>query len=152
MMAVNGLALAAGEGRTLSILGNKLTFKVENDATSGAFAALEYEVGPRFGGPPMHLHERTDELFYVLEGTVSFTLDGRTLDGGPGTTVFVPRGTPHTFANHADGPARFFEVALPGQFVGYFDALHAALPATGGPPDPETIAALYAAYDTVPVD
>jgi hypothetical protein len=58
----------------------------------------------------------------------------------------------HTFENAGSSEARFLEVAAPGAFVGYFEELLAAVPASGEPPDPATIAALYEKYDIVPAD
>jgi hypothetical protein len=98
------------------------------------------------------LHRRTDEAFYVLEGELTFHLDHGPVEAGPGDFVLVSHGVVHTFENAAGSEARFLEVAVPGAFAGYFEELLAALPAGGGPPDPETIAALYEKYDIVPAD
>ena len=52
----------------------------------------------RGSGPPVvHLHHEDDEAWHVLEGTLMFTLDGRSVEVGAGTTVFVPAGVPHTY-------------------------------------------------------
>jgi hypothetical protein len=98
------------------------------------------------------LHRRTDEAFYVLEGELTFHLDHGPVEAGPGDFVLVSHGVVHTFENAAGSEARFLEVAVPGAFAGYFEELLAALPAGGGPPDPETIAALYEKYDIVLAD
>jgi hypothetical protein len=103
-------------------------------------------------GPPPHLHRRTDEAFHVLEGELTFHLEDRSMEAGPGDFVLVPRGVVHTFENAGSSEARFLEVAAPGAFVGYFEELLAAVPADGGPPDPATMAALYEKYDIVPAD
>lgn len=145
-----GIVLGAGEGRTLTLMGNRITLKVVGAQTAGAVEVLEYEMAPGFQGPAPHVHARTDETFYVLEGEVRFWVDGREVVAGPGACVYVPRGLPHTFSGHGESGARFLEVVTPGHFSGYFEEL-AALPATGGPPDPEVLRALWEKYDIIPV-
>jgi mannose-6-phosphate isomerase-like protein (cupin superfamily) len=143
---------AAGEGKSLRLGGNRLEIKAASEHTGGAFAVLEYRMAAHTPGPPPHLHRRTDEAFHVLEGELTFHLEDRSMEAGPGDFVLVPRGVVHTFENAGSSEARFLEVAAPGAFVGYFEELLAAVPAGGGPPDPATIAALYEKYDIVPVD
>lgn len=55
------------------------------------------QVMPRGLGPPTHRHPLTVEGFYVLEGTISFHVDGRTVRAEAGTLIHLPRMTPHTF-------------------------------------------------------
>src|SRR5689334_11150291 len=53
----------------------------------------------RGSGPPqLHVHHEDDEAWHVLQGTLRFRFgDGETVDVGPGGTVFVPAGVPHTY-------------------------------------------------------
>ena len=44
---------------------------------------------------PLHMHPKTDEQFYVLDGVLSVFLDGQWMEIMPGTLAIVPRGTPH---------------------------------------------------------
>ena len=67
-------------------------------------------------GPPVHEHEGEDDAFYVLEGEVTFLVDGEEVVAGPGTFVLVPPGVPHTFANRTDSTARFVNVHAPAGF------------------------------------
>ena len=140
---------AAGEGKSLRLGGNRLEIKASSEHTGGAFAVLEYRMAAHTPGPPPHLHRRTDEAFHVLEGELTFHLEDRSMEAGPGDFVLVPRGVAHTFENGGSSEARFLEVAAPGYFAGYFEELLAAVPAGGGPPDPETIASLWEKYDIV---
>ena len=145
-----GIVLGTGEGRTLALMGNRITLKVVGAQTAGAVEVLEYDMVPGFRGPAPHVHARTDETFYVLEGEVSFWVDGREVVASPGACVYVPRGLAHTFSSHEGRGARFLEVVTPGHFSGYFEEL-AALPVTGGPPEPDVLAALWEKYDIIPV-
>ena len=53
--------------------------------------------------PGIVVHEARAEMWYVLEGEYTFTIDGQTYEGGPGTFVAVPAGTPHTFTTKTPG-------------------------------------------------
>ncbi len=144
------LHVPAGEGKSLRLMGNRVEIKAASENTGDAFAVLEYRMAPETPGPPPHIHRRTDEAFYVLEGELTFHLDDRSIEAGPGDFVLVPRGVVHTFENAVGSEARFLEMVAPGVFAGYFEELVAALPAGGGPPDPEMVTSLYEKYDIVP--
>ncbi len=82
------------------------------------------------GGPPLHTHHSHDELYYVLEGRYRFRIGEQELEGGPGSFVYVPRGTTQTFANIGPGTGRIFSMTLPG-FDGFVERM-AELPLQGG--------------------
>jgi mannose-6-phosphate isomerase-like protein (cupin superfamily) len=67
-------------------------------------------------GPPVHAHEGEDDAFFMLEGELTFTVDGEEVAAGPGTFVLVPPGVQHTFANETDAVARFVNVHAPAGF------------------------------------
>ena len=75
-----------------------------------AFEATE----PPGGGPPLHIHTRHEEFFFVLEGEISFWLDGQVITRSAGGTAFVPRGVPHCFKNCSDKTARVLVLFTPG--------------------------------------
>ena len=98
----------------------------------------------------MHIHPAFDETFYVLEGTIVLRLGDHTRDAGSDTVAFVPRGTPHTFANPSDKPARMLVLVTPGGFERYFEALIAAIESGGGVPEAEALAALRIDHGSIP--
>jgi mannose-6-phosphate isomerase-like protein (cupin superfamily) len=52
----------------------------------------------RGSGPPaLHIHHADDEAWRVLEGNLRFRFGDRTVEAGPGSTVFVPAGVAHTY-------------------------------------------------------
>jgi mannose-6-phosphate isomerase-like protein (cupin superfamily) len=67
-------------------------------------------------GPPVHHHDGEDDAFYVLEGEVTFIVDGDEVVARPGTFVLVPPGVPHTFANRSEDVVRFANVHAPAGF------------------------------------
>src|ERR1700761_849785 len=82
--------------------------------TGGTFSAVLAEVKPG-EGPPPHLHRDREEYFFVIEGTYSLGVNGRESTIGPGTLVFVPRGTVHTFKNIAATAGKILEWTIPGE-------------------------------------
>ncbi len=91
--------------------------------TGGSLSAILGEVRPG-DGPPPHLHHDRDEYFFVLEGTYSLGVNGKESRIGPGTMVFVPRGTVHTFKNISDNVGRLLEWTIPASNGDYFRAMH----------------------------
>jgi len=87
--------------------------------TGGSLGMWRSTDQPGFG-PPLHVHKDADETFLVLAGTVDFARADDRLTLGPGGTVFVPRGTPHTFRVRDDGPADMVTIMTPGGFEGFF--------------------------------
>src|SRR5262249_15088451 len=88
--------LAAQKGRALWHLGALLTFKALGEETDGQFWALE-GLADEHMAVPLHAHSREDEIWYVVEGEITFTIGDRTFTGGPGTFAYIPRNVPHTF-------------------------------------------------------
>jgi quercetin dioxygenase-like cupin family protein len=122
------------EGRILQgPVGGPARILARAETTDGTLTAIENEVAP-MQGPPEHVHEREDEMYLVLEGTIRSKADGRYFEVPAGSFMFIPRGTPHCFQNVADAPARIMVMFAPAGMERFFEG-HAQLPA--GPPDPE---------------
>jgi mannose-6-phosphate isomerase-like protein (cupin superfamily) len=112
-------------------------FLIPSDATGGRMAVFRSTMPEGFS-PPRHVHTREDEVFVVEAGDVCFDIDGRRLLAGPGTSVFMPRGVPHTFRVQSP-TARVLGVMTPGQFESLFrelgvPAARRALPEPGSVP------------------
>lgn len=103
---------AASEGRTIGVVGDVYRFLATGAETGGTYALWEALVPPG-GGPPPHLHTREVEGFYVLEGEVTFLLNGAKHVAGPGVHVSVPLRTMHSFKNESAEPARMLIMAAP---------------------------------------
>ena len=106
--------------------------RVLHDAaeTAGRLGLIEETVTPAFDGPPLHVHPDFDELFYVLDGELTFQVEDEVRRVRPGETVFAVRGTRHTFANHSDAAARVLIAVTPAGFERYFGLLQARLAGT----------------------
>jgi quercetin dioxygenase-like cupin family protein len=131
---MRGIILGPGEGVSVpNPVGGRLTFKIGSADTDGALTAFESIAAPG-EGPPLHIHVNDDEIFYALEGSFRFKLDGELRDAPAGTLAFIPKGVQHTWQNVGDEPARLLIVTAPAGFERFFE-LFAQIPADASPAD-----------------
>ena len=111
-------------------------FLVPSEITEGKLSVFRATM-PQGFSPPRHIHTREDEVFLVLEGDVCFDLDGDRRFAGPGTSVYMPRGVPHTFRIQSP-VARMLGIMVPGTFEQLFR--HLSVPADERAlPEPGTV-------------
>ncbi len=108
------------QGPVLSAYGVNIYFKAKTEQSNGLWSMIEYHLPPSPISPPPHYHKKMQEVFYVLEGALQFTLDGQTIDAPKGTLVVVPPMAVHTFKNALDAEAKFLIWFSPGGFEQYF--------------------------------
>jgi len=81
---------------------------------------------PDLEPPPLHVHPSHVESFYVLEGELALSVDGRELRAAAGSWVQIPPGVPHTSAR-TGGSTRFLNLHTPSCRLGAFlRAVHEA--------------------------
>ena len=114
--------LEAGEGTLLAARGSAMVFKATRANTNGAFSLMERTLPPGSRKPPPHIHTNCEEAFYVLDGTVEFSLGETTTIGRPDTFVLVPGGVAHTFGNAGTTAARLLVLHTPAMDA-YFEEL-----------------------------
>src|SRR3954451_13066416 len=129
-----GWSAPAGEGESVWFTQNRMTIVATAESTGGAFGLTE-AIGPAGSSPPLHIHHRGDEAFWLLEGERTTRLGDRTLPAEPGSFTFLPRGVPHTFVVEGDRPARLLSICAPGGFEGYFAAAGRPAEGDGLPPE-----------------
>lgn len=124
---LKGFVVGPGEGRQIQIPGvaEVTTVKAEGTDTGGTISFHEEWHGPDDTGVPRHFHHHLDELFYVIEGDMRFLVGDEEIVAGPGTFLYVPRGTVHAWRPVGTGPVRQLFAAIPGGFEGYFDEMQA---------------------------
>jgi quercetin dioxygenase-like cupin family protein len=118
----------------------EIRYLLDSEATGGSLSMFEFLVPAGAKVPAPHYHEGFDEAIYGIEGTLTFTVDGRGLDIGPGERCFVARGAVHHFVNQSDGPTRTLAVLTPAVVGPQYFRDMAALLTAGGPPDPARVA------------
>ena len=107
--------LGPGEGRPYAMGGMSAVFKADGAETGGRYTVSEWWLEPHTQGPGAH-HHGEDDLFYVLEGTMSFLMGESWIDAGPGSFVLVPGGMIHNFENRSDARAGILNFGVPGDF------------------------------------
>jgi quercetin dioxygenase-like cupin family protein len=113
----HGVVSGPGEGERLAS-GERTAF-VKADLPH--LSVFEFHLDGHFVGPEPHTHSDHTDSFYVLEGEVEFTVEGRTFTGGPGTFVSAPPGVEHTFGKPGPGSARLLNIHAPD--AGFADRL-----------------------------
>ncbi|WP_276274214.1 cupin domain-containing protein [Haloarcula litorea] len=88
--------LDSQEGDAYWSLGSLTVLKATAENTNGSFSMIEEHV-PAGQSPPMHVHQSDDEMWYIIDGTVTFEVDGERFTATNGSTVFAPHGRPHSY-------------------------------------------------------
>ena len=104
-------ALKAGEGWTYRF-GIDFTVKSGEVQKGSGTAFLEY-VTRKGEEPPSHTHATEDEMFYVLEGTITFRCGRKSFDLEKGGFIFLPRGVEHSYIISSEDPVRLITVTAP---------------------------------------
>ena len=123
-MELSAYSLDADAGERLVFGELTILVRAANESTGGAFALFE-EVPP-LADTPLHVHEREDELFYVLDGEHVFTVGEDEFRVGPGGLAFAPRGIPHAQRRVVPGEGRLLVLTTPGGLEGFFRELATA--------------------------
>ena len=142
------VSIVSPTGGELIVLGPATVRILEDGATTAHRLGIgEITLAPHSDGPPQHRHAEHDEGFYVVSGTVRFTVGRTTHDAPPGTLVMVPPGVPHTFANPGDQPVVMVNTFTPDRYVRYFRDLRDTM-ADSGESMPRAAARVMTRYAT----
>jgi mannose-6-phosphate isomerase-like protein (cupin superfamily) len=107
--------LAPGAGRTYAMGRIGAVFKADGKETRNQYSISEWWLEPKTQGPGAHSHPE-DDVFYVIEGTMSFLLDDRWIDAPKGSFLLVPSGMMHDFENRSSSRAGVLNISVPGNF------------------------------------
>ena len=125
-------------------------FQLEAADTNGALAMFEFTVPVGAKMPMPHSHRHYDETIYGVAGVMTFTVEGKSVDIGPGESCFIPRGAVHGFNNLKQTDAKALAVVTPGLIGPDFFKEAAAIVNGGGPPDVEKLKAVMLKHGLVP--
>jgi quercetin dioxygenase-like cupin family protein len=145
MVAVS--IIRPGEGELISNGPSSIRILEDGSNTARRLGIAEVVIPAHTPGPPQHRHAQHDEGFYVLSGTVRFTVGKNDYDADAGTWVLVPPGAPHTFANPGDDRAVMLTTFTPDLYVQYFRDLKAMVE-SGRPMTRETMTPIWENYAT----
>jgi mannose-6-phosphate isomerase-like protein (cupin superfamily) len=90
-------------------------FKADGAETAHRYSISEWWLDPHTQGPGAHAHAE-DDVFYVIEGTMSFLVGDEWLAATKGSFVLVPGGVRHDFENRSDARAGVLNLSIPGNF------------------------------------
>ena len=137
------------DGETIQLGSTQMRILEDGTTTGHRLGIGEITIAPHTQGPPQHRHAQHDEGFYVVSGTVHFTIGETTHEAPAGTLAMIPPGAPHTFANLSDTPAVMLNTFTPDLYVQYFRDLRNMI--SGGQElTPESTIAVMSRYATVP--
>ncbi len=90
-------------------------FKADGAETANSYSISEWWLEPNTKGPGAHSHAE-DDVFFVIEGTMSFLVDATWTDAPQGSFVLVPGGVTHDFENRSAARAGVLNFSAPGGF------------------------------------
>ena len=125
-----------------------IRYLVDGSRNAG-MGIFELTVPANSNVPPPHSHSNNEEIVYVLEGTLRYTVGSDTRDLAPGQAMHTPKGTVHGFSNPSGSHARALIVLSPDIGAGYFEDVAAVVNA-GGPPDMQALVAVMRRHGLVP--
>lgn len=141
-----GFVVKANESRfgdkTLLNGKNPNDIKVSQKDTNGDLTIFEY-TGNEKGGPPLHVHLKQDEIFFIVEGEYKFKVGEEIHYLKSGDTIFLPRKVPHCFAQTTDNGKMFFMFQPSGKMEDYFRTIGALK----GQPTPEEGEKIFADHE-----
>ena len=126
----------------------RIRYLIDGSQSQG-LGMFELTVPPGSNVPPPHSHTNNEEIVYVLEGTLRYTVGDDTRDLSPGETMRTPKGAVHGFSNPFGGVARALITMAPDVGAQYFEDVASVIKA-GGPPDKAALVAVMSRYGLVP--
>ena len=118
-ITLSPVVVPPGAGKDLHAFGNVLNVMLSGEQTGNQLSIMS-EVTPPGGGPPMHVHSREDEIFLVIDGRISYCVNGEWTEVEPGGVVYLPRGAVHGFRNVGETPSRHWIITTPSGFEVFF--------------------------------
>ncbi len=117
------IILLPGEGRHYPCGPMQSVFLADGGETDNRYSVSIWWVGPDQPGPGAHSHEANEELFYVIDGTMTFLVGDQHVDASAGTFLRIPAGVTHDFENRTAVRAGVLNVFIPGGFEANMPAI-----------------------------
>lgn len=108
-------------GKPYNVLGMDVYLKITGSDTNGQMSMFYAEYSKN-QGPPLHLHP-VDETFYITEGEFIFQSGDKRVTAIAGSTLFIPRMTPHAFLTVSEKGCMIFMVNPTGNVELLFERL-----------------------------
>ena len=128
-------------------------FLITGEDASGSVAIFELAVpAAQRLAAPAHRHDHYEETIYGIEGVLTWTVDGKRIDVGPGQALCIPRGAVHRFDNHGSQDVKALCAITPAAIGPQYFRESAAVinAAAGGPPDRVKMAEIMRRHGLTP--
>ena len=126
----------------------EIRYLVDGTISGAGMGLFELTVAPGARVPPPHSHTNNEEIVYVLEGVLRYTVDDETRDLKAGERMYTPRGSVHAFSNPYDTTARALIILTPDIGAQYFRDVAEVVGGPGGP-NPAKMAEVMARYGLI---
>ena len=127
--------VSEGQEEILVVSGNTINVKLDGEQTGDAYSVFEISAPPNVGAG-LHIDNDWDEFWHVMEGTFTFTLNGKPVELGAGGFAHGPKGIPHSFKNTGETTGKLVMFTNPSGLEDFFRDIDDASP--DGNPDKET--------------
>jgi quercetin dioxygenase-like cupin family protein len=141
-------SLNNGQGKKITVGDSLLFLKLSSADTDNKFTVTEYELAPKFIGPPPHWHKVFEHAWYIIEGNLTVQLNEEISVVSKGSFIFIPKKTVHAFSNKSNAIVKVLVVDSPGGIEAYYEDLQTAF--SGKPIDQELMREIQLKYDTYP--
>ena len=140
-------------GETIGLGPIAVRFLITGEDSGGSVAVFELSVpAAQRLTAPAHSHDHYEETIYGIDGALTWTVDGKQIEVGPGQALCIPRGAVHRFDNNGRLDVKALCVITPAA-IGpqYFrEAAEVINAAGGGPPDRALMAAIMRRHGLTP--
>jgi len=130
-----------------------LRFLITGEHATGSIALFELTVpAAQRLAAAAHSHDHYEETIYGIEGVLTWTVEGKPIDVGPGQALCIPRGAIHRFDNNGTQDVKALCAITPAA-IGpqYFrEAAEVIVAAAGGPPDRAKMAEIMLRHGLTP--
>ena len=111
------------QGQSISVVGDTYRILISGKETGGNYAVIDMLVPPG-GGPGPHSHRDMQEMFYVVDGEIEFTMEGGKHHAKKGSFVNIPfGGAVHCFKNNTDQVAHLLCTVIPSGLDAFFQEI-----------------------------
>jgi quercetin dioxygenase-like cupin family protein len=126
----------------------EIRYLLDGTVAGAGMGVFELTVPPGARVPPAHSHRDNEEVVYVLDGVLRYTVDGEVRDLKAGERMYTPRGSVHAFSNPHQNTARALIILTPDIGAQYFRDIAEVVSAPSGP-DPGKLAEVMTRYGLV---
>jgi mannose-6-phosphate isomerase-like protein (cupin superfamily) len=121
MQTINSSAIVvpARSGTEWNVLGTNMKCKISSEDTGGAYSIVE-SVIPPLKGPPLHIHHKVNEIFYIVHAEFEILCGDKTFTATSGNLAVLPRNLPHAFRNIGKAEGRVLTTISPGGLENFF--------------------------------